>query len=414
MDRVVLHSDLNNFYASVECLQHPEWRNIPIAVAGDPEARHGIVLAKNELAKRMGVRTAEALWQARQKCPQITFVPPHFDRYMQYSRAAREIYSQYTDQVEPFGADECWLDVTGSGLLFGSGETIANELRRRMKQELGLTVSVGVSFNKVFAKLGSDMKKPDAVTVLSRDNFKEKVWPLEVGSLLFAGPSTCEKLRRRGIRTIGELARTPVSFLEYTLGKLGPQLHKYANGEDDAPVLRPQEMPPVKSVGNSTTAAHDLTSPEDIRITLYGLCESVSARLREAGLNARTVQLTVKDNTMKRRECQCRLDPPNHTARALFDAVYSLYQAHRPDRPVRLLGVTATGLEDQEEAQLCFLPEARELERVEHLETAVDALRGRYGGKALVRGVMFLDKDLADAAPHKNHPMARETGETRE
>ncbi|MBR4889322.1 MAG: DNA polymerase IV [Clostridia bacterium] len=407
MDRVVLHSDLNNFYASVECIQHPEWRNIPMAVAGDPEARHGIVLAKNEVAKRYGIRTAEALWQARQKCPNILFVPPHFDRYMAYSRAAREMYSQYTDQVESFGADECWLDVTGSGLLFGSGEKIAHELRERMKKELGLTVSVGVSFNKVFAKLGSDMKKPDAVTILSRENFKEKVWPLPVGELLFAGPATCEKLRRRGITNIGQLAHAPVRFLEYTLGKLGPQLHKYANGEDDSPVLRPDQLPPVKSIGNSTTAAHDLTSPEDIRITLYVLCESVSARMREAGFNARTVQLTIKDNTLQKQECQCRLEPANHTAKALFDAAYKLYQTHKPTRPVRLLGVTATGFEDEEEAQLSFLPEAKTLERVEKLETAVDTLREKYGDKTLQRGLMFLDRSLSDVTPKKEHPMQR-------
>lgn len=408
MDRVVLHSDLNNFYASVECLGHPEWRKIPLAVAGDPEARHGIVLAKNDLAKRCGVKTGEALWQARQKCPQITFVPPHFERYTAFSRAAREIYSQYTDQVEPFGMDECWLDVTGSELLFGSGETIAHELRRRMKTELGLTVSVGVSFNKVFAKLGSDMKKPDAVTVLSRGNYREKVWPLEVGQLLFAGPATCEKLRRRGIRTIGELAASSDSFVEHTLGKSGIQLKRYANGEDNAPVLRLSELPPPKSIGNSTTAAHDLTAEEDIRITLYVLCESVSARLRAAGFNARTVQLTIKDNTFSRQECQCALELSNHTARALFEAAYGLYRTHRPKRPVRLLGVTATGLEPIGEEQLSFLPEAKQLRRVEELETAVDTLRGRYGDQALVRGVMFLDQELASATPKKDHPLRHE------
>ena len=286
MDRVILHIDMNNFYASVETLYDPSLRDVPMAVGGDRERRHGIVLAKNMLAKAKGVKTAEALWEAERKCPGIRFVPPHFDRYAKYSRLAKSIYAQYTDMVESFGLDECWLDVTGSTRLFGSGREIAEEIRLRIREELGLTVSVGVSFNKIFAKLGSDYRKPDAVTEITRENFREIVWPLDAGALLFVGKSTQAALRKYGMRTIGDVAQADRRLLRRLLGKNGEQLSIYANGEDMAPVARIGEAEELKSVSNSTTAIHDLRDDGEIRAELYMLSESVAHRLQRAAFGA--------------------------------------------------------------------------------------------------------------------------------
>ena len=281
MERVILHSDLNNFYASVECLYNPSLRGKPVAVAGDPEARHGIVLAKNYEAKACGVATGNPLWMAKKKCPDIIFVPPHYDLYMKYSQIAKEIYSEYTDQVEPYGLDECWLDVTGSTHLFGDGRRIANELRKRIKFELGVTASVGVSYNKIFAKLGSDMKKPDATTIISSDHFRDVVWPLPVNDLLYVGRATHNKLKRYGIHTIGDLAQADQKLLHNMLGQNGLMLWMFANGLDTSPVSNIGAKFLIKSIGNSTTAPLDLITDEDIRITLMVLCESVSSQMRE-------------------------------------------------------------------------------------------------------------------------------------
>ena len=266
MDPIILHSDMNNFYASVEILYDPSLNGRPVAVAGDEEARHGIVLAKNDLAKQFGIRTGQVLWEARQQCPELICVPAHYERYLHFSALARDIYISYTDQVEAFGLDECWLDVTGSVGLFGDGVTIANDIRARIRRELGLTVSVGVSYNKVFAKLGSDMKKPDATSVITPDNFRETAWRLPVSDLLYVGPATTRKLAQFGIHTIGALAQADQGFLYSLLGKNGIMLHRFANGQDHSGVRRYYAVPPMKSIGNSTTAPRDLVSEDDVKI----------------------------------------------------------------------------------------------------------------------------------------------------
>ena len=266
MDRIILHCDLNCFFASVELLSHPDLRHLPVAVCGDPSSRHGIILAKNEPAKRCGVQTAETIWQAKKKCPSLVLLPPHHDRYRVYSKQVNAIYEQYTDLVEPFGIDESWLDVTGSLHLFGGdAAALADTLRHRVREELGLTLSVGVSFNKVFAKLGSDYKKPDATTVISRENWKEIVWPLPVGDLLFVGGAARKLLAQYGVKTIGDLAACPTDMLESLMGKLGTQLHEYACGLDASPVRSRYDREPVKSVGNGTTFPQNLTTWEQVR-----------------------------------------------------------------------------------------------------------------------------------------------------
>ena len=407
--RIILHSDLNKFYASVECLYHPEYRGKPLAVLGDPEARHGIVLAKNYEAKSRDVRTGDPKWMAEQKCPGIVFVPPHYELYMKHSRLVRQIYSEYTDQVEPYGLDECWLDVTGSTRLFGSGEEIADKIRKRVKSELGVSVSVGVSFNKIFAKLGSDLKKPDATTVIECDRFKEVVWPLPVKELLYVGRATHNKLKRRGISTIGDLANANPESLKFWLGKMGIVLWQFANGLDTSPVSNIGAKSLIKTVGNSTTAPRDLISDEDIRIILTVLCESVSARLREYGFICRTVQLGIRDNELEWIERQGKLEIPNRTAKSIFELSFALYKKHANGKPVRSLSVRACDLEPVDFMQLSLLPETRRLEKQEELESVVDGLRSRFGHFSVQRGIMLTDRKLSDLDPkgeHIIHPMS--------
>ena len=379
----------------MELLSHPELRGKPVAVAGDPEARHGIVLAKNYEAKACGVQTAEPLWQARHKCPDIVFLPPHFELYEQYSQAAREIYYDYTDMIEPFGLDECWLDVTGSLSLFGDGKTIADTIRRRMKKELGLTVSVGVSFNKVFAKLGSDMKKPDATTVISSDDFREKIWGLPASDMLFIGKKTYGQLARYGLRTIGDVARTDPYLLKCLFGKNGLAIYENANGRDLSPVSLHGSSPPPKSIGNSTTPPRDLVSDDDVDIILYQLCENVSMRMRREGVVCQTVQLSVRYSDLHTVERQMKPDYPNRTARSLYRTARALIKKHRLlGEPIRSLGVRGTDLIRSDTEQLSFSPDIMEIQKAETLEGVVDDLRERYGKPSLRRGIMFTDTIL--------------------
>ena len=296
--RTILHSDMNNCYASIELLHHPELRGKPLAVGGDPEARHGIVLAKDQLAKKAGVQTGMALWQARQVCPDIVFVPPRMDLYLRFSRLAHEIYADYTDLQEAFGVDESWLDVTDSCTLKGDGLQIATQISNRIKYELGITVSIGVSWNKIFAKLGLDYKKPDAITVINKENYKDIVWKLPAADLLDVGRSTERKLKTLGIQTIGQLAQADTKMLQSIFGKMGLVLKLFANGEDQTPVNKENVHAPIKSIGNSTTTPRDLTTYEDVAIIAYVLSESVSARLRDNNFVCNVVEISVRDNEL--------------------------------------------------------------------------------------------------------------------
>ena len=298
MSRVILHSDMNNCYASIELLHRPELRGKPLAVGGDPEERHGIVLAKDQLAKKAGVKTGMTLWQAKQVCPDIVFVPPNMDLYLRFSRLAHEIYGEYTDQQEAYGVDESWLDVTASAGYKGDGLKIAQEISSRIKRELGITVSIGVSWNKIFAKLGSDYKKPDAITVIDKENYQKIVWPLPVEDLLYVGRATRKKLNLPGVHTIGELAKMEPHLLQRQLGKMGLILHMFAYGEDQTPVNQENYHAPIKSIGNSTTTPRDLETEEDVKIITYVLAESVSARLRENNFKCRVVEIHVRDKEL--------------------------------------------------------------------------------------------------------------------
>lgn len=391
-ERVILHCDLNSFFASVELLDKPTLRDVPVAVCGDPKSRHGIILAKNEPAKKMGVKTAETLWQARKKCPALVLLPPHHRLYEEYSRRVNEIYDRFTDLVEPFGIDESWLDVTGSLHLFGGdGEALADRIRATIREETGLTVSVGVSFNKVFAKLGSDMKKPDATTVIPAEGWQSMVWPLPLGDMLFAGRTATETLRKYGVETVGQLAACDPALPEQLLGKMGLQLWQYANGMDKSPVKPRHAAEPVKSVGNGTTFPQNLVRWEQLRAGLLPLCDSVATRLRQQGLYAGGVSLSIKDASFKTVSRQIRLDAPTHLMRDIHRTAMQLAgQLWKPPTPVRAMTVTALYVTEDGDAfrQLDLLGGAAQerSQRQEKLEGTMDAIRRKYGRGAIAFG----------------------------
>lgn len=393
-DRVILHCDLNCFFASVELLSHPDLRDIPTAVCGDPASRHGIILAKNEPAKRLGIQTAETIWQAKKKCPGLVLLPPHHGLYREYSRRVNTIYEQYTDLVEPFGIDESWLDITGSMHLFGGDpKAIADALRRRLRQELGLTISVGVSFNKVFAKLGSDYKKPDATTVISRENWQDIVWPLPVGDLLFVGRAAGRVLHQYGVETIGQLAACSPQMLETLLGKLGLQLHEYANGLDGSPVRPAGQQEPVKSVGNGTTFPKNLTHWEEVQRGLAVLSDSVAMRLRQQGLYCGGVSVSLRNAQFRTVSRQMRLPAPTHLMKDIWQAAMELTRRlWKAPEPVRMLTVTALYITDSADSfQQLDLLEApvvtQQQEKQEKLERTMDAIRGKYGRGSISFGL---------------------------
>ena len=391
-ERVILHCDLNSFFASVELLDKPTLRDVPVAVCGDPKSRHGIILAKNEPAKKMGVKTAETLWQARKKCPALVLLPPHHRLYEEYSRRVNEIYDRFTDLVEPFGIDESWLDVTGSLHLFGGdGKALADRIRATIREETGLTVSVGVSFNKVFAKLGSDMKKPDATTVIPAEGWQSMVWPLPLGDMLFAGHTATETLRKYGVETVGQLAACDPALPEQLLGKMGLQLWQYANGMDKSPVKPRHAAEPVKSVGNGTTFPQNLVRWEQLRAGLLPLCDSVATRLRQQGLYAGGVSLSIKDASFKTVSRQIRLDAPTHLMRDIHRTAMQLAkQLWKPPTPVRAMTVTALYVTEDGDAfrQLDLLGGAAQerSQRQEKLEGTMDAIRRKYGRGAIAFG----------------------------
>ncbi len=406
--RWIIHCDCNSFFASVELLDHPELKNVPVAVCGEPDSRHGIVLAKNEAAKKYRIQTAEVIWQARAKCPDLVLLPPHREKYRYYYNIINEIYQEYTVRVEPFSIDESWLDVTQGWRLFAeSPAALGDTLRRRVREATGLTVSAGVSFNKVFAKMGSDYKKPDATTYIGPENYRDILWPLPVSSMLFVGKSAEARLGLMGIRTIGELAAADPKYLADALGKLGVELSRYARGEDQSEVRRWGESDPVKSVGNSTTFRRDLKGPADIRAGLLALSDEVAGRLRRHGLWAGAVQVTIKDTQLKSIQRQKQLPLSTHLAKDIEAAAWQLvHENWDMARPVRLLGVTALNLTNEPFAvQQSFFNDAPKADpRREALEKSLDAIRGKYGKNAIAGAYVLKNEigleELSMEAPH--------------
>lgn len=376
-----------------------------MAVGGDVEARHGIILAKNQHAKKYNIKTGEAIWQAKQKCPELIVLPPNFELYLRFSRMAREIYSDYTDQIESFGLDEVWADVTGTTKLSAGGEALANEIRERIKYELGITVSIGVSYNKVFAKLGSDYKKPDAVTVFTRENYRERIWPLPASDLLYVGPATTKKLRSYGIHTIGQLAQTPPDILRRWFGKWGLVLSCFASGNDTSPVARTGDEAVIKSIGNSTTTPRDLTCDGDASIVFWMLAESVAERMREGGFLCRTVQITLRDNELHSFERQTKLQTPTCLASELHASAMRLLRAnYNWSKPLRSIGLRGTDLMPASiPIQLSMFEDAEKRDRCERLERTVDDIRRRFGHYAIGRAAIIMDSTLTNINPKDDH-----------
>ena len=403
--RTILHSDMNNCYASIELLHRPELRGRPVAVGGDPEARHGIVLAKDLIAKKAGVKTGMALWQAREVCPDVVFVPPRMDLYLRFSRRIRAIYAEYTDKQEAFGVDESWLDVTDTVTGKKDGYMIAEEIRRRAKEELGITVSVGVSWNKIFAKFGSDYKKPDAVTVIDQDNYKDIIWTSPVEDILYVGRSTKRKLNDIGIMTIGQLAAADRRYLKDSLGKIGLVLSAFARGEDQTPVFGESYEAPIKSIGNSTTTPRDLTDNEDVKIVVYLLAESVAARLRENNFKCRVVEISVRDNGLYSFTRQMRTVSPTDITSEIAAYAMSLFNGNYDwSKPIRSVGVRGSDLVDASiPIQLNLFLDQEERDKQHNIDMAIDSLRGRFGFYSVQRGMMYMDKTLSKLNAKEDH-----------
>ena len=398
--RTILHSDLNNFYASVACLKEPSLRDVPMAVCGDPTARHGIILSKNEKAKAAGVKTAEAIWQAKEKCPGLVLVGTDFPAYLHYAEKIRRIYADYSDRVEPFGLDEAWLDVSDAGV---DGKVLADGLRARVKKELGLTVSVGVSFNKVFAKLGSDLKKPDATTCVTVGNFRDVVWPLPARALLYVGPATERRLRGRNICTIGDIAARRPEVLRAMLGKHGETLWTYANGLECGPVAPLGAEAMIKSIGNSVTPARDLVGDQDARELFAVLGQCVGGRLLRRGLLGRVVAISIRDSDLKTVSVQQTLPAPTALSGEIARAAMALFRERWGwAKPVRSLGVCVSALCPQDAPEQAGLFDGRR-DRAFALERTLLDLRHRYG-QDCVRRAMLIESDFGHLRPNEDLP----------
>ncbi|MBQ9121691.1 MAG: DNA polymerase IV [Clostridia bacterium] len=407
MDRVILHCDCNGYYASVEELLNPKLKQVPMAVAGDPKCRHGVIVAKNALAKKFGVQTGDNVYTARQKCRDIVFVTPHHDLYYQISKKVNAIYLDYTDLVDPFGIDESFLDLTPTMHLF-RGKTpkdIADEIRDRVRNEIGITVSVGVSFCRVFAKVGSDYEKPDATTVIMREDVERIAHPLPVSAMLYAGRKSTEKLEMLGITTIGALARADKDLIVRFLGAPGEQLWRYANSLDDEPVRSYYTPREVKSVGRGMTFRRDIYGEDEVRCAVFALADPVCASLRHEGKLAGGVSVQVKDPNFKSRSKQILLKKPTHLQKEVAETAYELMVKNwNINLPIRSITVTCIDLCDEAtpNSQMTMFDEADEKrERQEKIEDAMAGIRAKMGRSAIRFGYYRNEEiGVGDGKPH--------------
>ena len=398
MERTILHCDGNSFFASVECARCPELWDVPMAVCGDPKNRHGIVLAKSDLAKKAGVKTGMVNWEARQLCRNLIIVPPQYDQYLKYSKLTQSIYQRYTDMIEPFGMDECWLDVTGSKAMCGDALTIAESIRKSVREELGLTVSIGVSYNKIFAKLGSDMKKPDAITQIRREEVQDKVWPLDCSEMIYCGRATTAKLAKYGIHTIGQVAETDPAFLKHLLGVNGLALWRFANGTDTSRVMHKDFVSPVKSIGHGITCTADLDGEDEVWRVILELSQDIGHRLRIHELSARGVQVYVRGNDLLGSQFQCKLPFTTQLPSEIANAAFRVFrERYRWGSKVRAVTVRAIDLVPQNTPnQLSIFVNAEKLDRRERLQDAIEELRGRFGKTAITYATLLGDLKMPD------------------
>ena len=394
--RTIFHSDLNGFYASVEMLLNPALRGKPVAVCGSTEDRHGIVLAKSELAKHAGIKTGMVNHEAKRLCPGLIIVPPNFEKYAYYSRLTRDIYEQFTDQVEPYGMDECWLDVYNAKSLASGGFEIAEQIRNTVKNELGLTVSVGSSFNKVFAKLGSDMKKPDATTVITQEDFRQKVWPLPVSDLLYVGRSTTKRLSLHGIHTIGALANTDPAFLQHTFGVGGLTIWRYANGQDSARVMHKNHAAPAKSIGRGATCRSDLETEDEIWLVILQLCQDISHSLIVNGLSATGVLIAIKDKNLAVHQYQAILTVPSQNAMVIARKARMLFrEKHVFSLSVRAVSIRAINLIPQNTPwQTDMFSDSAHIEKGETLAETIAGIRNKFGKSSIYPASLALEEKI--------------------
>ena len=402
MEKQILHIDCNKFYASVECLLHPELKGKPVAVGGNEESRHGIILTKNEIASKYGLVVGEPLWKAKQKCRNLIIVPPNFPVYIEFSKKVRKILEDYTDLIEPFGLDESWIDVTGDW--FKNGREIGFEIKERIRKEIGITVSVGVSYNKVFAKLGSDYKKPNAMTVITKKNYQKIVWPLKCSDMIMVGLATTKKLNNYGIYTIGDIAKSDEKFIKSILGKNGILLRQYARGEDKTPVRHKDIERDIKSIGNATTTPRDLVNNNDVKIIFTVLAESVSRRMRNLGLKGTTLSIYVRDKELGSFVRQCKLESATNVSGEIIKSAMALFVINYDWKmPIRSLGLSVTDFDFDYCSQFDFSKTVEKREKLEKIDTAVDALKDRYGNYCIGRGTVLFDTKLSHFGPYDDH-----------
>ncbi len=401
MDRVILHSDCNCFFASVEMVLNPKLKTVPMAVCGDPEKRHGVILAKNELAKKFNINTAETVYKSKNKCPNLVLVAPHYSEYIKYSRKINEIYRKYTDLVEPFGIDEAWLDVTSSQKLFGTGEEIANKLRKEVKEKLGITISVGVSFNKIFAKLGSDYKKPDAVTIINRKNYKDIVYPLKVSELLYCGKATSKALNSMGIYTIGDLANSNKDYISKKLGKIGESLYEYANGNDNLQVASIYDVRELKSISHDITFEKNLVGLEEIKFGVSIISQEIGARIRKINKKAMTVQVSIKDINLKVTSKQITLETPiNLNKQIIKEALELILSFWKIENPIRMISIALSNFVDEDyvpQKQISIFDKTEDVNlakdvKQEKLEKTIDKIRNAYGDSSVINANLLENK----------------------
>lgn len=404
-ERVILHADLNHCYAQIEEMLNPACREVPMAVGGDEKARHGIILAKNLKAKPFGIKTGEPIRDALKKCPDLFIIPPHMNQYQYYTEEVKNIYREYSDKVESFGLDEAWIDVTGSLKLFGTGKQIAKVIQERVLDELGLTVSIGVSFNKVFAKLGSDMIKPSGLVVIDKNNYKDIAWSLPVEDLIMVGRATKDKLNKMNIYTIGDLAETPLRTLEKKFGKVGAMLWSYANGSENSKVSEVGYKTPPKSIGNSWTTPKDITNFKEAKIVYERLANSVACRLREEGYKGNVVHISIRDKKLDACTRQIKIDHYTDTAKEILQVAMNLLDENwNRQIPLRSIGIGITELKPfTTHTQYDLFGEVQEREQETKIEVVVEAIRSKFGFFKVDRCSSLLDTQLSNVDPKGNH-----------
>ena len=404
-DRCIFHIDINHCYAQIEEMKYPELRNVPMAVGGHEEERHGIILAKNDLAKKFHVQTGESLREARKKCRDLLIIPPSYDDYIYYTNEVKNIYREYSDAVESFGLDEAWVDYTSSIHLFGDANQMASHIQKRVKREIGLDVSVGVSWNKIFAKLGSDMKKKDGPMIITRNNYKDVVWPRPVEDLLYVGPATKKKLYSRGIYTIGDLANYPVVYLKKYMGMHGEVISIFANGNDTSPVTNCAYVQPVKSVGNSMTMVHDVYSLEEVTPVYYMLCESVASRLKDHGMKGDVIHISARTAGLNWFGCQRKIDCKTNVSEVICkEALRLLEENYTFENPLRAVGVSVSGLASEKRGrQLNIFVDEEKEEKKRQIDIAMDKIREYYGFYAVRRACTLVDSDLTEFNAKDDH-----------